>query len=64
MLAASQAVFTQTSDVPFSTARALLWQKNIGALDVPIGAARDLHPQLFDGVAKAFVDVLYDKFIA
>lgn len=62
MLAAAKNVFYQTSDVEFSSLRAALWQKSVG-VSTPIGAAVDGHPTLFDGVAQAFVDVLYANYI-
>jgi peptidoglycan hydrolase-like protein with peptidoglycan-binding domain len=62
-LAASRAVFTQTSDINFSVLRAGLWQDSVDWIDQPIGVALELHPQLFEGVASAFVDAVYDKYI-
>jgi len=62
LLTASRAVFNDTSDNKFSTIRAVVWQDKVG-VNIPIGLALSLHPQLFEGVASAFVDVLYDKFI-
>lgn len=62
MLEAAKNVFDQTSDVPFSSFRAVLWQDKVGVA-TPIGAAVDMHPALFDGVAQAFVDVLHETYI-
>lgn len=59
---ASLAVFEQTSDEPFSIARAGLWQDSVG-VSPPIGWALAQHPGLFSGVCAAFVDVIHNKFI-
>jgi hypothetical protein len=58
---ASAGVFTQTSDIPYSTFRAGLWTAHVTS--TPIGVAFDLHPTIFTGIAKAFVDAVQEKFI-
>lgn len=63
LLATARATFAWSNDVPYSAFRAGLWNQQVGMNGDQFGTAVALHPQLFDGVAAAFVDVVYDKYV-
>lgn len=63
-LVAAANVFTVNSGKAYQAAQNALWLRSTNLKAPPLPAAVGLHPKLFSGVARGFVDAYYGQFVS